>query len=272
MLGGRAGGAVVWEERVRIATWNVNSIKARLDYVLGWLAERAPDVVCLQELKLDEAGFPALAFQAVGYHAHVVGQRGWNGVAILTREPATLVRAGLPGAEEDGARLVAARTGTLTVMSAYVPNGKSLDHPDYARKLAWLARLRDEVRGMLEPGTLLVVGGDFNVAHGDLDTHDPVGHAGALHHTAEERRGLDALLEAGLADLFRLRHPGERIFSWWDYRAGAFHRNLGLRIDLLLGSPAVADALGDVWIDREYRKKKGQDKPSDHAPVIAELR
>jgi exodeoxyribonuclease-3 len=257
---------------VRIATWNVNSIGARLPYVLGWLGARQPDVVCLQELKAETESFPHLALRAAGYHATVHGQPRWNGVAVLSREPATLVQLGLPGADAAGARLVTVEVGGWRVSSVYVPNGKDLDHPDYQGKLDWLAQLREYLRSTHDFARPLVVAGDFNVTPCDLDTHDPDGLRGQIHHSEPERAALQAVLNLGLRDLLRDKHEDARAFSWWDYRAGSFHRNLGLRIDLLIGSPTVAATIDDVWVDREWRKKRDELTPSDHAPVVADLR
>ncbi|MBM4360732.1 MAG: exodeoxyribonuclease III [Deltaproteobacteria bacterium] len=256
---------------MRIATWNVNSLNARLEFVLGWLAERRPDAVCFQELKLTNEAFPYAALEAAGYHAVVHGQKSWNGVAVLSREPAACVQVGLPGAEAAGARLVTATLGEWTVSSVYVPNGKTLVHADFQLKLGFLARLRDHIASSVDRGKPYLLGGDFNVAHTDLDSYDPDGLREAIFHTAPERAAIDALLELGLVDLQRTLEPGARSFSWWDYRGGSFHKNEGLRIDLLLGSVTTRSRVSKVWVDRDYRKKKGELTPSDHAPVIADF-
>ncbi len=254
---------------VRVATFNVNSINARLKFLLHWLAARQPDVVCLQELKVTAEEFPYGALREAGYHACVHGQKGWNGVAVLAREPPELVCAGLP--ENDlGARFVGARAAGLTVASVYVPNGKSIVHPDFAAKQAFFAALRDHLRATVDPAAAVLVGGDFNVCHTALDSYEPE-LVDTLFHTEPERRAIDAVLDVGLVDLYRALYPEGRAFSWWDYRAGNFHKGLGLRIDLLLGTRAVRDRTREVWIDRDYRKKKDGETPSDHAPVIAEL-
>jgi exodeoxyribonuclease-3 len=193
-------------------------------------------------------------------------------VAVLSREPSSLSQLGLPLAEAAGSRLVTARLGSWTVSSVYVPNGKALDHGDYRAKLEWLAQLGAHLRATHDPGRNVVVAGDFNVTPSDVDTYDPDGLRGQIHHSEPERHALGALLAFGLRDLQRERHGTEQAFSWWDYRAGSFHRNLGLRIDLLLGSPSVAESLVDVWVDRDWRKKRAELTPSDHAPVIADLR
>jgi len=256
---------------VRIASWNVNSVKARLPYLLDWLATRTPDLVCLQELKVPDEKFPHDELAAVGYHAHVHGQPRWNGVAVLCRHPGEVSQVGLPGAEEHGARLITVVLDGLSLTSVYVPNGKTLDHADFAMKLQWLATLDDYLDQARREADALVVAGDFNVTCGDGDTHDPEGLRGQIFHSEPERAAMAKLLDAGLTDLYRHVHPEGRMFSWWDYRGGGFHRNLGLRIDLLLASPAVVARVQDVWTDRDFRKKRAGQTPSDHAPVIADL-
>lgn len=256
---------------MRIVTWNVNSLNARLAYVLGWLEDRRPDVVCFQELKLPTEAFPHAPFEELGYRAVVHGQKSWNGVAVLSRDPGECVHVGLPGAEAAGSRLVTARIGEWTVSSVYVPNGKTLVHADFQLKLDFLARLREHVASSVDRGAPYVLGGDFNVAHTDLDSYDPEGHREAIFHTRPEREALDALLALGLYDLQRALEPTAQTYSWWDYRGGSFHKNEGLRIDLLLGSEAARSRARRVWVDRDYRKKKGELTPSDHAPVIADF-
>ena len=267
-----------------IATWNINGMQARLGFVRHWLQARTPDVVLLQELKLPADRFPHAELETAGYQAVVHGQKSWNGVAILTRTETVravhgVVR-GLPGAAEQGARLIAAELevagwGGLHCCSVYVPNGRSADHPEFAHKLAFLDGLIHFIRGRSAPaggaGPPLIIGGDFNLCPGALDTWDEDAWAGKIFHTAAERSRFQALSELGLVDLFRARHPDRRLFSWWDYRAGDFHQNRGLRIDLLLATPPVADRSGEVRIDRDYRKKKEGMIASDHAPVIAEV-
>ena len=267
-----------------IATWNINGMQARLGFVRHWLQARTPDVVLLQELKLPADRFPHAELETAGYQAVVHGQKSWNGVAILTRTETVRavhgVARGLPGAAEQGARLVAvelelAGWGALHCCSVYVPNGRSVDHPEFAHKLAFLDGLIDFTRGRSAAaggaGPPLIIGGDFNLCPAPLDTWDEEAWAGKIFHTAAERSRFQALSELGLVDLFRARHPDRRLFSWWDYRAGDFHQNRGLRIDLLLAALPVAARSGEVWIDRDYRKKKEGMIASDHAPVIAEL-
>lgn len=263
---------------MQIATFNVNSIHARLAFVKHWLEARAPDIACLQELKVTDDKFPTEELAALGYHAVIHGQPQWNGVAIVSKEPMEVVQTGLPGAEDQGARLVTARLPpaagrpAIEVTSVYVPNGKSVDHDDYRQKLDFLAALDDYLGTRLPSDDVVVVGGDFNLCHRALDSHAPDRLAGRIFHTDAERRALDRLLARGLTDLYRHDQPEGTMFSWWDYRAGAFHKNHGLRIDLLLGNPAATAALESTLIDREYRKKKDGETASDHAPVTATLR
>ena len=255
---------------MRIATWNVNGLRARLDFVAHWLKSREPDVVGLQELKASDDEFPHDAFRALGYHAVVHGQKGWNGVAVLSRAPAAVETRGLPGRAADGARLLAVRVAGLRFATVYCPNGKTLDHPDFALKLAWFEALRDHLAAV-DRGAAFVIGGDFNVVPAALDCWRGGDADGSIFCTTEERSRYRSILDLGLADLFRHLHPDERQFSWWDYRGGSFHRGHGLRIDLLLGSPAVVSRVRRVAIDREYRKKQAGATASDHAPVFADL-
>lgn len=254
---------------MRIATWNINGLRARLGFLLRWLAERTPDVVALQELKLEEAAFPRAEIEAAGYRALCHGQKSWNGVAILSREPAEPVQVGLPGQEALGARLLAARVGGVEVASVYVPNGRTVHHEEFPRKLAWLDCLGDWLA--VHRSEALVLGGDFNLCPTGLDSWDEERLRGRIFHTDEERSRFARLHELGLVDLFRAQHPDLRAFSWWDYRAGSFHRGHGLRIDFLLATAPVAQRLRAAGIDREWRKKQGDLTPSDHAPVWADL-
>lgn len=254
---------------MRIATWNINGLRARLDFILHWLEARKPDVVGLQELKLTDEEFPHLVFEAAGYHAVTHGQKAWNGVAVLSRDPAELSQVGLPGQEELGARLLTARVGTLDFTTVYCPNGKTLEHADYPRKLAWFESLAEHMGAQLEEDSSAVLCGDFNICPAPIDSwkEDPT----RIFHTPAERERFGALRGLGLRDLFRERYPDEQKFSWWDYRGGSFHRNLGLRIDLLLATDPVAQRVREVGTDRDYRKKKDGLTASDHAPVIADL-
>jgi exodeoxyribonuclease-3 len=256
---------------MRIATWNVNSVKQRLPRLLPWLDERQPDVLCLQETKLADDAFAALLEDELaqrGYEVAAHGEATWNGVAILSRVGLEDVVAGLaggPGFPHQEARAVSATCGGVRVVSVYVPNGRTPGSEHYTYKLAWLAALRDMVAAGPEA---MVVCGDMNVAPADADVFDPDAYIGQTHVTAPERAALAELQALGLRDVVRDRWPGERVFSYWDYRAGMFHQDLGMRIDLILASGPVADRVKAAWIDRQARKGKG---PSDHAPVIVDL-
>ncbi|HET9164178.1 MAG TPA: exodeoxyribonuclease III [Solirubrobacterales bacterium] len=256
---------------MRVATWNVNSVKQRLPRLLPWLDERRPDVVCLQETKLADEAFRALLRDELagrGYEIAVHGEATWNGVAILSRvglEDVSPGLAGAPGFPHPEARAVAATCGGIRVLSVYVPNGREPGSEHYEYKLAWLAALRDAVAAGPEA---TVVCGDMNIAPTDEDVFDPEAYAGQTHVTAPERAALAELQALGLRDVVRDRWPGERIFTYWDYRAGMFHRDLGMRIDLILAAAPVAARVRAAWIDRQARKGKN---PSDHAPVIVDL-
>ena len=256
---------------MRIATWNVNGLRARLDFILTWLAARQPDVVGLQELKVSDEEFPEGAFRELGFTAAVHGQKGWNGVGILSRLPMEPVQLGLPGQASFGARLIGARVAGLTFFTAYCPNGKALDHPDFERKLVWFDDLAAFWRGAGDAGDAAVLCGDFNVVPTAEDSWHGAAGDGRLFHTAAERQRLAALESLGLQDLYRDRHRDGQAFTWWDYRGGAFHRGQGLRIDFLLGTRRVAERVTDVRIDRDFRKKQRGLTASDHAPVIADL-
>jgi exodeoxyribonuclease-3 len=254
---------------VRIATWNVNSLKARMARVETWLADVEPDVVCLQETKLADGAFPALAFQALGYESVHHGEGRWNGVAILSRVGLADPELGFgPGDDDPEARLVWATCGGVRVASAYVPNGRALDHDHYQYKLAWLAKLRAMLDGQATPEGALVVAGDFNIAPTDDDVYDPIRFTDSTHTSAAERQALAELESWGLVDTFRRCRPEPKLYSWWDYRAGDFHQGRGMRIDLVLASTSVADRVAFATIDRNARKGE---KPSDHAPVIVDL-
>jgi exodeoxyribonuclease-3 len=255
---------------MRIATWNVNSVKQRLPRLLPWLDERSPDVVCLQETKLaDDALLALLADELTdrGYEVAVHGEAGWNGVAIFSRVGLKEVvpgLAGAPGFPHPEARALSATCGGIRVHSVYVPNGREPGSEHYEYKLAWLAALRDVVAA----GSEAVVCGDVNIAPTDEDVFDPEAYAGQTHVTAPERAALAELQALGLRDVVRDRWPNERIFTYWDYRAGMFHRDLGMRIDLILAGAPIATRVRAAWVDRLARKGKG---PSDHAPVIVDF-
>jgi exodeoxyribonuclease-3 len=255
---------------VRIATWNVNSLKVRMPRVEAWLADVQPDIVCLQETKLGDGAFPALAFETLGYTSAHYGQGQWNGVAILSRVGITDVVANFaPGIPPDAdARVLSARCGGILVTSVYVPNGRSLDHEQYTYKLDWLGRLLAHLDAIATPRDDVVVCGDFNIAPDDRDVYDPKAFEGATHVSPPERNALARLHEWGLVDVFRRQHDASSVYSWWDYRAGDFHQGRGLRIDLVLATTTVADRVEWTIIDRNARK--GQ-LPSDHAPVVVDL-
>jgi exodeoxyribonuclease-3 len=254
---------------MRIATWNINGLRARLDLLLAWLRDRKPDVVGLQELKLESDKFPHDVLEAAGYRALVHGQKSWNGVAILSREAAEATQIGLPGQEALGARLLTARIGDLAYTTVYCPNGKSVDHPDFPLKLAWFDALATHLAA--HAGEAHLVGGDFNVVPAAIDSFDEARLRGEIFHTDAERARMARLFELGFADAFRALRPDEQAFSWWDYRGGAFHRRMGLRIDLLLATPPALARIRAAEIDREYRKKQDGQTPSDHAPVWVDL-
>lgn len=256
---------------MRIAAWNINGLRARLDFVVHWLRSRTPDVVGLQEIKLTAEQFPFDVFEKEGYHAVVHGQKAWNGVAFLSREPSRAIHSGLPGGDEFGARLLTVEVGGVTCTTVYCPNGKSITHEDFPRKLAWFDQLRDYFAQHHDPAKPLLVGGDFNICPAAIDSWNEPALAGQIFHTDDERRRLRDLLDWGLVDVFRHCHPSEQQFSWWDYRGGAFHKKQGLRIDLLLATRPVLDRVRSVEIDREYRKKKSDLTPSDHAPVYVDI-
>jgi exodeoxyribonuclease III len=256
---------------VRIATWNVNSLKQRLPRLLPWLDERRPDVVCLQETKLPDDALAELLGDELagrGYEVAAHGESAWNGVAILSRVGLDKVVTGLadgPGFPHPEARAVAATCGGVRVHSVYVPNGREPDSDHYTYKLAWLAALRAVVAAGPEAA---VVCGDMNIAPTDADVFDPDAYVGQTHVTPPEREALAELQALGLQDVVRDRWPNERVFTYWDYRAGMFHQDLGMRIDLILASAPVAQRVTAAWVDRHARKGAG---PSDHAPVIVDL-
>jgi len=254
---------------VRIATWNVNSLKARLERVEQWLADMQPDVLCMQETKLSDEAFPALAFMGLGYETAHHGQGQWNGVAILSKVGLTDVVTNFAEGDPDpDARIITALCGGVRVTSVYVPNGRSLEDDHYQYKLRWLAQLRQHVAATSTPDDAVIVTGDFNIAPEDIDVYDPAKFVGATHTSPAERALLAELCDWGMVDIFRQQHSDAKLYSWWDYRAGDFHQGRGLRIDLVLGSRSVAERCSWSIIDRNARK--GQ-MPSDHAPVIVEL-
>jgi exodeoxyribonuclease III len=249
----------------------VNSAKQRMPRLLGWLDERKPDVVCLQETKLTDEAFERMLGEELsgrGYEIAMHGEASWNGVAILSRVGLKEVVKGLadaPGFPHQEARAISASCDGIRVHSVYVPNGRTPDSEHYKYKLAWLAALGEAVK---EGPEAVMVCGDMNIAPTDLDVFDPEAYVGQTHVTPPERAALAALQKLGLRDVVRERWPRERVFTYWDYRAGMFHQNLGMRIDLILAAPIVADRMKAAWVDRQARKGTG---PSDHAPVIVDL-
>ena len=252
---------------MRIATWNVNSVRARLPRLLAWLDRKRPDVVALQETKVVDGEFPAAELAEVGYRCAVFGQKTYNGVAILSREEAVETVRGLPGDAADAdRRLLAATVAGVRVVSVYVPNGKEVGHPAWEAKLIWLDRLREWLAATTTPTAPLVVCGDFNIAPDDRDVWDVAQWSGQNLFSEPEKERFRRLLGWGLVDTLRRLHGEGGIYTWWDYRAGAFHRGWGLRIDHVLATASLAERCTGVEVDREERKGE---KPSDHAPVIA---
>jgi exodeoxyribonuclease-3 len=255
---------------MRIATWNINSLKVRLPRVEAWLAEVQPDIVCLQETKVSDKAFPALAFGTLGYETAHHGQGQWNGVAILSKVGLDDVVADFAdgGDPDPDARIISATCGGVRTMSVYVPNGRALDQDHYQYKLAWLARLRAHLATTATPDQDIAVCGDFNVAPADIDVYDPAAFVGATHVSPPERAAVAELEAWGLRDAFRTVWPDEKLFSWWDYRAGDFHSGRGMRIDLVLASAPLAARIRWAVIDRNARKGT---QPSDHAPVVIDV-
>ena len=254
---------------MRIATWNVNSLSARLPRVEEWIGYARPDILCLQETKQSESAFPHATFAALGYEAAHHGDGRWNGVAILSRLGLAGVTRGLgPEDDDQGPRAIAADCGGVRVVSVYVPNGRSLDSEHYPAKLAWLARLRAVLEESASPAGPVAVCGDFNVAPEDRDVWDPSQFEGMTHVSEPERTALAELRGWGLVDVFRRIYDEDGLFTWWDYRAGAFHRHRGMRIDLILVTEMLAARTTYALIDRNARKGE---KPSDHAPVLVDV-
>ncbi len=253
---------------MRLATWNVNSLGARLPRVTEWIGLHQPDVLCLQETKLADDKFPESEFTALGYESAHHGDGRWNGVALLSRVGVSDVSRGFGTADDEhGCRFIAANCGGVRVHSVYVPNGRSLDNEFYPIKLAWLAQLRKTLDATCQPSDSVAVCGDFNVAPRDEDVWDPAAFVGATHVSEPEREALRNVEAWGLVDVFpRFNEPGT--FTWWDYRAGDFHQGRGMRIDLVLVSNDVAEKVSGAFRDRDARKGT---KPSDHAPVVVDF-
>jgi exodeoxyribonuclease-3 len=253
---------------VKLATWNVNSLKVRLPQVLDWAAKQQPEVICLQETKLENGKFPAADIQAAGYSALFNGQKTYNGVAILARDAAADAVTAIPGFADEQKRVLAATIGGVRIICAYVPNGESVESDKYQYKLKWLAAFRDWLKAELAQNPRLAVLGDYNIAPEDRDVHDPVAWEGKVLFSAPERAAFEGMIGLGLKDAFRLFEQPERSYSWWDYRMNAFRRKMGMRIDHILLSEALAKSCTACTIDIEPRKNE---RPSDHAPVVADI-
>jgi exodeoxyribonuclease-3 len=254
---------------VKVATWNVNSLRVRLPHVIAWLQREQPDILALQETKIKDDDFPVREFEALGYHATFSGQPSYNGVATITREAPQAACAEILGFEDVQRRVLATSFGKLRLWNIYVPNGQSLDSDKYQYKLGWLAALRTQLAAELAAHPHLLVVGDFNIAPEDRDVYDPVAWEGHVLVSPGERAALAQIKSVGLTDLFRRFDQPDRSYSWYDYRAGSFRRKLGLRIDLMLGSAQLAPSCTAVRIDVEPR---GWERPSDHVPVVAEFK
>jgi len=253
---------------LKLATWNVNSLKVRLPHVLDWLAVNQPDALCLQETKLEDPKFPVAEIEAAGYRAIFAGQKTYNGVAILSKETAADVQSGIPGYDDPQKRVLAATIGGVRVISVYVPNGESVESEKYKYKLAWLERLAAWLRTEIATHPKLAILGDYNIAPDERDVYDPKAWEGQVLFSEPERTAFRRLLELGLKDSFRLFEQPEKSYTWWDYRMNMFKRKLGLRIDHILLSASLASACRACTIDRDMRARE---RPSDHAPVMAEV-
>jgi exodeoxyribonuclease III len=254
-----------------IASWNVNSLRVRLPQLRDWLTGTSidtPDIIALQETKLTDEDFPQEEIEALGYQVAYAGQRTYNGVAVLSREPIEVIATDIPGFDDPQRRVLAVQTRGLLVVDLYVPNGQSVDSDKYRYKLDWLRALHAWLGNLSPSSTPMIVLGDFNIAPEDRDVHDPAAWEGKVLVSAAERAALQAVLDLGLVDVYRRFDQPERSFSWWDYRAAGFRRNLGLRIDLILAGQSLAQHCVKSWIDKEPRRAE---RPSDHTPVLAQF-
>lgn len=256
---------------MRIATWNVNSVKAREERLEAWLSEHRPDALCLQELKTTDEAFPSETVSGAGFRAAVYGQRTYNGVALLSPHEVEGVTRGFDGGDDDEARLIRGTIQGVHVLSAYFPNGRTVGSEAFAYKLDWMARLRDHLDRHLDPAEPVVLAGDFNVAPDALDVAEPEEWSASVLCAPEAREALAHVKAWGFVDVFRKHHPDGGVYSWWDYRRLAFPRNDGLRIDHVFATPVLAEHSTGAFIDRNQRKGKRDDKPSDHAPVVVDF-
>lgn len=252
----------------KIASWNVNSLKVRLPHVIAWLELEKPDVLALQETKSTDDNFPLNDIEATGYHVEYIGQKTYNGVAILTKHKAELLANKIPGYDDEQRRVIAVKTQGITVLNLYVPNGSEVDSEKYQYKMDWFEHLYPLITELNAENEKMIILGDFNIAPEDRDVHDPEEWKGKVHVSPKEREQFKQLLDYGFHDSFRLFEQEPKLFSWWDYRAAGFRRNRGLRIDHVLLSDALKDNCKKSWIDKSPRKLE---RPSDHTPVIAEL-
>ena len=253
---------------MKIATWNVNSLKVRLPHVMEWLVQNQPDVLCLQETKQEDINFPMAVLNEAGYQTTFSGQKTYNGVAILSRAPQENIQVGIPQFEDQQKRVLAATVQGVRIVNVYIPNGQSLDSDKYQYKLAWLEALTTWLEAEIKAHPRLVLLGDYNIAPEDRDVHDPLAWVGQVLVSAPERDAFQALINLGMHDSFRLFEQAEKSFSWWDYRMNAFRRDLGMRIDHILISAPLVSSCKSVLIDREIRKAE---RPSDHVPVMMDL-
>lgn len=254
---------------MKIASWNVNSLKVRLPHVLDWLAEHQPDILGLQETKTIDENFPVEDIEAAGYQVAYAGQKTYNGVAVISKIKSKDIITDLPGLDDPQRRVLGSTIGDVRFLNLYVPNGSEVGSEKYDYKLGWLDKLAGYVEAQLKEHKNFIVVGDFNIAPGDSDVHDPEAWHERILCSTPEREALQRLIDLGLSDTFRLFSQEDELFSWWDYRAAAFRRNMGLRIDLVLSSPAMTKRCTASYVDKEPRKLE---RPSDHAPVVAEFK
>jgi len=255
---------------MKVACWNVNSINSRLGRALAFLERHRPDILCLQELKCLEDKFPFAPFRSMGYHCYIHGQKTYNGVALISTRPLTDVRSGfLDGVKDEDSRFISGKLDGVNILCCYVPNGQAVGADKYYFKLNWLARLRRHLSDRYRNSDNLVLVGDFNIAPDDIDIYDPSAWRDQILCSQKERDALTDILDFGVQDCFRVKYPDTAEFTWWDYRNLGFQKNLGLRIDLILGTLSMVDRLEAIYVDRDERHGE---KPSDHAPVLVEFK